>query len=60
MRLADLATDYEDFAQSVQGLGFLESGITEPLARFERSIMDFSESLRKTVRPLDLSYRVAI
>lgn len=48
-RLNDLASDYEDFASSVQGLGYLESGITEPLARFETSLMDFAHSLRETV-----------
>lgn len=47
-RLGDLANDYEDFATSVQGLGFLESGITEPLARYEQSLLDFSSSLRST------------
>ncbi|BGP12306.1 hypothetical protein JCM10213_006630 [Rhodosporidiobolus nylandii] len=40
-RLADLAGDYEDLAVSVQGLGYLESGITEPLMRFERALVDF-------------------
>lgn len=48
-RLNDLASDYEDFASSVQGLGYLESGITEPLARFETSLLDFAHSLRETV-----------
>lgn len=31
---------------SVQGLGYLESGITEPLMRFERSLIDFSTQLK--------------
>ncbi|KAL7003952.1 intercellular trafficking and secretion [Cystobasidiomycetes sp. EMM_F5] len=46
IRLGDLANDYEDFAASVQGLGELESGITEPLARYEQSLLDFAMSLR--------------
>jgi len=46
---SDLASDYEDFAASVQGLGYLESGITDPLARFETSLLDFAQSLRATV-----------
>ena len=48
-RIGDLASDYEDFGASIQGLGYLESGITEPLARFEKSVNDFSSSLRHTV-----------
>ena len=47
-RIGDLAMDYEDFAASVQGLGYLESGITEPLARYEQSLLDFAQSLRST------------
>lgn len=46
---ADLANDYEDFAASIQGLGYLESGITEPLARLETSMLDFAQSLRTAV-----------
>ncbi|KAK9894591.1 hypothetical protein P389DRAFT_98607 [Cystobasidium minutum MCA 4210] len=45
-RIGDLANDYEDFAASIQGLGYLESGITEPLARLETSMLDFAQSLR--------------
>ncbi|GAA5923316.1 Snx4p [Sporobolomyces koalae] len=45
-RLNDLSQDYEDLAVSVQGLGYLESGITEPLMRFERSLVDMSTSLK--------------
>jgi sorting nexin-4 len=41
-RLTDLSSDYQDLASSIQGLGYLESGITEPLMRFERSLTDFS------------------
>ncbi|GAA5899146.1 uncharacterized protein JCM6883_005122 [Sporobolomyces salmoneus] len=47
-RLGDLSNDYEDFAVSIQGLGYLESGITEPLMRFERSLIDFSSSLKSS------------
>lgn len=52
---ADLANDYEDFAASVQGLGELESGITEPLARYEQSLLDFAMSLRTSVRQVALT-----
>lgn len=48
-RATDLANDYEDFAASIQGLGYLESGITEPLARLETSMLDFAQSLRTAV-----------
>lgn len=49
---SDLANDYEDFAASIQGLGYLESGITEPLARLETSMLDFAQSLRTAVSQL--------
>ncbi|PLW27262.1 hypothetical protein PCASD_23964 [Puccinia coronata f. sp. avenae] len=42
----DLASDYEDLAASIQGLGFLESGITDPLSRFESALLDYSIGLR--------------
>ncbi|GAA6010195.1 hypothetical protein JCM10207_005661 [Rhodosporidiobolus poonsookiae] len=45
-RLHDLAADYEDLAVSVQGLGYLESGITEPLMRFERALVDFGQNVK--------------
>ncbi|EGG09110.1 uncharacterized protein MELLADRAFT_34568 [Melampsora larici-populina 98AG31] len=45
-RITDLAGDYEELAASVQGLGFLESGITEPLSRFETALLDYSIGLR--------------
>ncbi|GAA5992652.1 hypothetical protein JCM11641_004238 [Rhodosporidiobolus odoratus] len=45
-RLSDLSGDYEDLAVSVQGLGYLESGITEPLMRFERALVDFGQNVR--------------
>jgi sorting nexin-4 len=46
-RLADLSGDYEDLANSVQGLGYLESGITGPLMRFERALVEFGVSVRE-------------
>ncbi|WAR60239.1 hypothetical protein PtB15_9B176 [Puccinia triticina] len=45
-RITDLASDYEDLAASFQGLGFLESGITDPLSRFESALLDYSIGLR--------------
>ncbi|ORY80271.1 hypothetical protein BCR35DRAFT_279224 [Leucosporidium creatinivorum] len=46
-RLGDLSGDYEDMAMSVQGLGYLESGITDPLMRFERALVEFGSSVRE-------------
>jgi len=37
-------------AVSVQGLGFLESGITDPLNHFSNTLLEFSALLRHTVR----------
>ncbi|KAG8920999.1 intercellular trafficking and secretion [Tulasnella sp. 419] len=45
-RTTDLSQDYHDLAVSVQGLGFLESGITEPLNRFSHTLLEFSALLR--------------
>lgn len=45
-RMGDLSGDYEDLAVSVQGLGYLESGITEPLMRFERALVDFGAGVK--------------
>lgn len=45
-RMSDLSGDYEDLAVSVQGLGYLESGITEPLMRFERALVDFGANVK--------------
>lgn len=42
----DLATDYEDLASSIEGLGFLESGITEPLNRFAATSMEWARLQR--------------
>ena len=45
----DLAQDYVDLAASYQGLGYLESGITEPLNRFAERMLDFSGLLKSLV-----------
>ncbi|CEH18670.1 Membrane coat complex Retromer, subunit VPS5/SNX1, Sorting nexins, and related PX domain-containing proteins [Ceraceosorus bombacis] len=41
-RHGDLATDYEDLAGAIEGLGYLESGITDPLNRFAAANMEWS------------------
>ncbi len=46
----DLAQDYQDMAGAYQGLGYLESGITEPLNRFAEKMLDFSALLRHMAR----------
>lgn len=54
-RPTDLSNDYDSLSASIQGLAYLESGITEPLSRFEQSLLDFSGTLRtsttKTIDP---------
>ncbi|KAG6334953.1 hypothetical protein ID866_4132 [Astraeus odoratus] len=45
-RTTDLTTDYHDLAVAVQGLGFLESGITDPLNHFSNTLLEFSALLR--------------
>ncbi|CDZ97985.1 lipid binding protein [Phaffia rhodozyma] len=45
-RTGDLASDYNDFAQSIKELAYLESGITEPLVRFADRMTEFSNVLR--------------
>ena len=45
----DLTGDYHDLAVAVQGLGFLESGITDPLNHFSNTLLEFSALLRHTV-----------
>ncbi|KAL0951512.1 hypothetical protein HGRIS_008197 [Hohenbuehelia grisea] len=45
-RTSDLTADYHDLAVAVQGLGFLESGITEPLNHFSNTLLEFSALLR--------------
>jgi sorting nexin-4 len=42
----DLTSDYHDLAVAVQGLGFLESGITDPLNHFSNTLLEFSALLR--------------
>lgn len=42
----DLTADYHDLAVAVQGLGFLESGITDPLSHFSNTLLEFSALLR--------------
>lgn len=46
----DLTSDYHDLAVAVQGLGFLESGITDPLNHFSNTLLEFSALLRHKVR----------
>jgi hypothetical protein len=46
----DLTADYHDFAVAVQGLGFLESGITDPLNHFSNTLLEFSALSRHLVR----------
>jgi sorting nexin-4 len=46
----DLTTDYHDLAVAVQGLGFLESGITDPLNHFSNTLLEFSALLKHNVR----------
>jgi sorting nexin-4 len=45
-------------AAAYQGLGYLESGITEPLNRFAEKMLDFSALLKHAVsqlqRPSDI------
>lgn len=36
-------------AVAVQGLGFLESGITDPLNHFSNTLLEFSAIMRHTV-----------
>lgn len=47
-RLGDLSGDYEDLATSIQGLGHLESGMTEPLVRFENALVEFGHAIDST------------
>jgi hypothetical protein len=49
---ADLSDDYSDFASSVKALGYLESGITDPLNKFADRMIEFSTVLHHTVRRL--------
>ncbi|KIM70204.1 hypothetical protein SCLCIDRAFT_512776 [Scleroderma citrinum Foug A] len=45
-RANDLTTDYHDLAVAAQGLGFLESGITDPLNHFSNTLLEFSALFR--------------
>ena len=45
----DLVSDYHDLAVATQGLGFLESGITQPLNHVSNSLLEFSSNLRHLV-----------
>ncbi|KAN0100302.1 hypothetical protein V8E55_000286 [Tylopilus felleus] len=49
-RTNDLTADYHDLAVAVQGLGFLESGITDPLNHFSNTLLEFSALLRHTTQ----------
>ncbi|KAI0082098.1 hypothetical protein K474DRAFT_1633989 [Panus rudis PR-1116 ss-1] len=46
----DLTGDYHDLAVAVQGLGFLESGITDQLNHFSNTLLEFSALLRHTTQ----------
>lgn len=49
-RSNDLTADYHELAVAVQGLGFLESGITDPLNHFSNTLLEFSALLRHTTQ----------
>ncbi|PWN98814.1 hypothetical protein FA09DRAFT_317585 [Tilletiopsis washingtonensis] len=46
-RHGDLAGDYEEFASAIEGLGYLESGITEPLNRFAAANLEWARLQRQ-------------
>ncbi|KAI0319772.1 lipid binding protein [Amylostereum chailletii] len=46
----DLTGDYHDLAVAVQGLGFLESGITDQLNHFSNTLLEFSALMRHTTQ----------
>lgn len=46
-RTNDLSADYDSLSTAIQSLAHLESGITEPLTRFESSLFEFSNTLRR-------------
>ncbi|KAH7106931.1 hypothetical protein BKA62DRAFT_685544 [Auriculariales sp. MPI-PUGE-AT-0066] len=48
-RTSDLSADYKELAIAVQGLGFLESGITDPLNHFSNTLLEFSALLRHSI-----------
>lgn len=45
----DLAGDYEELAHSIEGLGYLESGITDSLNRFAATNLEWAQIMRSTV-----------
>ncbi|CAD6901799.1 unnamed protein product [Tilletia caries] len=45
-RVSDLASDYEELAAAFEGLGSLESGITDPLNRFANTLLEFAKLQR--------------
>jgi len=47
--MTDLSNDYRDLALAVQGLSFLESGITDPLNQFSNTSLEFSHLLKANV-----------
>ncbi|KAF8474314.1 nexin sorting protein [Gautieria morchelliformis] len=57
---SDLTADYHDLAVAVQGLGFLESGITDPLNHFSNTLLEFSAILRHTTVTSTDPYLVAL
>lgn len=46
----DLASDYEELANAIEGLGYLESGITDPLNRYAATANEWARIMRNTVR----------
>lgn len=56
----DLTGDYHDLAVAVQGLGFLESGITDPLNHFSNTLLEFSALLRHNVSGLPAQDRTRV
>jgi hypothetical protein len=57
--MIDLAADYQDMAAAYQTLGYLESGITEPLNRFAEKMLDFSALMKHTVCRVNFAWREA-
>ncbi|QRV83326.1 hypothetical protein RhiJN_11342 [Ceratobasidium sp. AG-Ba] len=56
-RMIDMSADYHDLAVAVQGLGFLESGITEPLNHFSNTLLEFSTILKHNTQRAVLRLR---
>ncbi len=51
-----LSSDHHDLAVAIQGLGFLESGITEPLNHFSNALLEVSELFHHLVRLLPYDF----